>query len=221
MKTKTKIWLNVLLDESSSMCSTADATIEQFNSFIGEQKTVKNAQILATLTTFSDSPRHLYIARPVDQVPDLTAQTYHPEGCTALYDAIHASMQTVEDSMRREDEKTGVLFVIITDGGENASRQFSVYEGGLGKIRTMIAKRKKEGWNFVFLGEDIDAGHGEELGIASSKRVSKSNSKKMFSALSRSTSLYAGAIDRGEDVDCVFSLNAADYEDLDDEGGNE
>lgn len=213
---KTKIWLNVLLDESSSMDHLTSRTIEEFNGFIDEQKKVKNAQILATLTTFSSEPRHLYIARPIDQVPTLTTEYYHPSGCTALFDAINASMQTVENSMRREDEKTGVLFVIITDGEENSSREFSAHNDGLNKIRAMIGKRKEEGWNFVFLGADLDAWHGHNLGVQSSMKVSKGKTKQMYAALARSASLYADAIDRGESVSDVFSLNAADYDGIGD-----
>ena len=216
-KPKTKIWLNVLLDESSSMSHLAGQTIEQFNGFITEQKTVKDAQILGTLTTFSNSPRHLYIARPIDQVPELTTVNYHPSGCTALFDAINASMQTVENSMRREDEKTGVLFVIITDGQENASEEFSAHNDGLNRIRAMIGRRKEEGWNFVFLGADLDKWHGENLGIHSSIRVSKSNTKQMYKALARSTSLYAASVDRGENVDDVFALNSADYDGIEED----
>lgn len=211
-ESKTKIWLNILLDESSSMDHLTSQTIEEFNGFIDEQKKVDNAQILGTLTTFANEPRHLYIARPIDQVPKLSRENYSPCGCTALFDAINASMQTVENSMRREDEKTGVLFVIITDGEENSSREFCASKDGLNRIRSMIGKRKEEGWNFVFLGADLDKWHGQNLGIASSMRVSKGNTKQMYKALARSTSLYAASVDRGETVDDVFSLNSADYD---------
>jgi uncharacterized protein YegL len=210
MSKKTKIWLNVLLDESGSMGGIASKTITEFNDFIKEQETVEEAQILATLTTFADSPRHLYIARPIDQVPKLSDKNYSPGGCTALFDAIGASMKTVEDSMRREDEKTGVLFVIITDGMENASHELKMEQ-----IREMIKDRKEKGWNFLFLGEDIDNWQGRSMGINSSVRVSKGKTDKMYAAVARSTSLYAAAIDRGEQVDDICSLNAADYEDLD------
>ena len=216
-KSKTKIWLNILLDESSSMGHLISRTIEEFNGFIDEQKKVKNAQILGTLTTFANKPRHLYIARPIDQVPKLTTENYCPCGCTALFDAINASMQTVENSMRREDEKTGVLFVIITDGEENSSREFCTSKDGLNRIQTMISKRKEEGWNFVFLGADLDEWHGHNLGIASSKKVSKSKSGQMYRALARSTSLYAASVDRGETVDDIFSLNSADYDGIEED----
>lgn len=211
-KSKTKIWLNILLDESSSMGHLTSQTIEEFNGFIDEQKKVKNAQILGTLTTFANKPRHLYIARPIDQVPELSEESYHPCGGTALFDAINASMQTVENSMRREDEKTEVLFVIITDGEENSSREFPAHNDGLNRIRSMISKRKEEGWNFVFLGADLDKWHGQNLGIKSSIRVNKGNTKQMYKALARSTSLYAASVDRGEVVEDVLSLNSADYD---------
>lgn len=209
----TKIWLNVLLDESPSMMDLTSETIKEFNEFIDEQKKIKDAQILATLTAFSREPKHLYIARPIDQVPQLTQESYDPSrgNGTALFDAINASMQTVENSMRREDKKTGVLFVIITDGEENCSGEFSAHNDGFNRIRSMIGKRKEEGWNFVFLGADIDKWHGTNLGIKSSIRVNKNKSKQMYRALARSTSLYAQAISRGETVDDVFSLNAGDY----------
>lgn len=212
MSSETKIWLNILLDESSSMDHLTSRTIEEFNGFIDEQKNVKDAQILGTLTTFNHEPKHLYIARPIDQIPELSQENYRPYGSTALFDAINASMQTVENSMRREDEKTGVLFVIITDGEENSSTKFSTHNNGLERIREMIGKRKELGWNFVFLGADIDAWHGTNLGIRSSMKVSKTKSKQMYKALARSTSLYASSIDRGEKVDDIFALNSADYE---------
>lgn len=212
----TKLWINVLLDESGSMVGVAEETIKNFNGFIAEQREISDALVLATLTTFSTSPRHLYIARPVQEVPKLSRANYDPDGGTALFDAIAASIITVDQSMRREDEKTGVLFLINTDGEENSSVKYSRAGGGLKAIRKMVQQRQDDGWNFVFMGADISGWGGSELGIVQAMGAKKAKSAQMYRAVGKGARLMAAAVNRGEQVEDFFGLNAADYEGLND-----
>lgn len=210
-KKQTKIWLNILLDESPSMCDCQAETIKEFNSFIEDQQKTKDIQILATLTTFSTSAKHVYIARPIEEVPKLCDENYDPSSTsgTALYDAIGASMGTVDESMRREDENTGVLFVIITDGEENSSRKLD-----LETVCKMIADKKEKDWTFVFIGADIDAWQGQNLGIRSSVATKKANTANMYRAVSKGATLYSAARSRGETVESFMELNPEDYQGL-------
>ena len=93
---------------------------------------------------------------PLDRVPRLTGKEYYVRGCTALLDAVGGAIRhiaNVHKYAREEDRPEKTLFVITTDGMENASRRYT-YE----KVRSLIEKQKREhGWEFLFLGANIDA----------------------------------------------------------------
>lgn len=147
--------ITLVLDRSGSMQSVKAATIEAFNGFLISQRTGAGAAQM-TLVQFDDQYEVVFEAQALDQAPELNAQTFQPRGSTALLDAMG---RTIIASGKRfsnlpESERPGiVLFVTLTDGEENSSREFD-----LQKINSMISEqRDKYSWQFIFLAANQDA----------------------------------------------------------------
>jgi len=175
----------IILDKSGSMEDCKTETIEGFNTFLKSQREIKNNQAFISLFQFSDSYEKIYENIPVENAPELTDQTFEPQGTTALLDAIGRTINSTEVSPNES-----VIMVIITDGQENASDFYSRE-----KINALISNRKEKGWEFVFLGANQDAiAEAGRLGIHadSSLTFSTSETKVAFeslgSAISRSRS---------------------------------
>jgi uncharacterized protein YegL len=153
-----------ILDKSGSMGGKEADTIGGFNSVLDKQKQVEGA---ATVTTvlFDDRIELLHDRLDLQGVSAITNKDYFVEGSTALLDAIGFSIQKIEkaqQALAAEYRAKHVMFTIITDGMENASRRFD-----LRAIRSMIGEKKQQGWEFIFLGADIDAiSAAQDLGIA-------------------------------------------------------
>ena len=148
-----------LLDMTGSMGVDKPATIDAFNEYIGGLKANEGtAGFKFSLAVFnSDIGIGLNIEKgSLTDVPELNDVNYAPAGTTPLYDAIGLSIDSLEEVQGQ------VLFIILTDGEENASQQFDKEE-----ILKRISNRTEQGWKFVFLGCDIDAmKQSEDLGIA-------------------------------------------------------
>ncbi len=148
-----------LLDMTGSMGVDKPATINAFNEYIGGLKANEStAGFKFSLAVFnSDIGIGLNIEKgSLVDVPELNDVNYAPAGTTPLYDAIGLSIDSLEEVQGQ------VLFIILTDGEENASQQFDKEE-----ILKRISNRTEQGWKFVFLGCDIDAmKQSEDLGIA-------------------------------------------------------
>ena len=148
-----------LLDMTGSMGVDKPATINAFNEYIGGLKANEGtAGFKFSLAVFnSDIGIGLNIEKgSLVDVPELNDVNYAPAGTTPLYDAIGLSIDSLEEVQGQ------VLFIILTDGEENASQQFDKEE-----ILKRISNRTEQGWKFVFLGCDIDAmKQSEDLGIA-------------------------------------------------------
>lgn len=187
-----RTYINVVLDETGSMDSCRDSTITSFNEYINSQKNLEG-ECLVSLTTFDEgwrstrpSVRDVYRNIPVSDVPDLTRDTFVPTGSTNLYDAIGSTIKNVELSIGNEE--ANVLVVIITDGGENASREYS-----LEKIKTMVGEKEKAGWTFVYLGANQDAWQvGASFGLAKGQTMTYdvANMAGTMSTLGAATSAY-------------------------------
>lgn len=153
-----------IIDESGSMDPLRRSTINNYNSFIAEQKTVPGECYLTTIL-FDSSYSYLCDHMPIQSVEPLTDRQYVPTGMTALMDAVGAAIDGVGARLAHtpEDERPGkVLFCIITDGCENASKEYTL-ESVRQKIRH---QREKYSWEFLFLGANIDAEEtGTSLGI--------------------------------------------------------
>ena len=144
-----------ILDRSGSMAGLEQDTIGGFNAMMKKQRREPGEALISTVLFDSES-QVIHDRVPLDQVPVLTEEEYYVRGCTALLDAVGGAIHhigNVHKYARREDVPERTLFVITTDGLENASRRYS-YE----KVKAMIERQKKEyGWEFLFLGANIDA----------------------------------------------------------------
>ena len=144
-----------ILDRSGSMAGLEKDTIGGFNAMIEKQKAEAGEAYISTVL-FDNCSEVIHDRVALNAVPKLTEKEYYVRGCTALLDAVGGAIHhigNVHKYAREEDRPEKTLFVITTDGMENASRQYS-YE----KVRSLIEKQKREyGWEFLFLGANIDA----------------------------------------------------------------
>ena len=144
-----------ILDRSGSMAGLVSDTIGGFNSMIERQKQAEGEALVSTVL-FSDDSFVLHDRVPLEKVAPMTVKDYCPCGCTALIDAIGGAIHhigNVHKYAREEDVPEHTVFVITTDGLENASRRYTADE-----VRAMVQKEKeKYGWEFLFLGANIDA----------------------------------------------------------------
>lgn len=162
-----------VLDRSGSMCGLESDTIGGFNSLIEKQK---KAEGDATVTTylFDDEYEIIHDRFNLKQVKKLTDEEYYVRGCTALLDAVGTAIQkeiAVMKHLPEEERAEKVIFVIITDGIENASREYRVAD-----VKKLIEKQKECGWEFMFLGSNIDAvEEAAKIGISASRAVKYCN----------------------------------------------
>lgn len=144
-----------ILDRSGSMAGLEKDTIGGFNSMLEKQKKETGEAYVSTVL-FDNQSVVIHDRVPVANVGELTEKEYYVRGCTALLDAVGGAIHhigNVHKYARPEDVPENTLFVITTDGMENASRQYT-YD----KVKRMIQRQKeKYGWEFLFLGANIDA----------------------------------------------------------------
>ena len=144
-----------ILDRSGSMSGLEGDTIGGFNAMIEKQRGEPGEAFVSTVL-FDNQSEVIHDRIPIGKMPQLTDKEYYVRGCTALLDAVGSAIHhigNVHKYAREEDRPEKTLFVITTDGMENASRQYT-YE----KVRSLIEKQKREyGWEFLFLGANIDA----------------------------------------------------------------
>jgi len=144
-----------ILDRSGSMSGLEADTIGGFNSMIEKQKKEDGEAYISTVL-FDDQTEVLYDRVPVGKIEAMNDNQYFVRGCTALLDALGGAIHhiaNVHKYAREEDRPEKTLFIITTDGMENASRTYS-YD----KVKKMVEKEKeKYGWEFLFLGANIDA----------------------------------------------------------------
>jgi hypothetical protein len=154
------ILINFVLDRSGSMDSIQEATISGFNEFLREQQEEGGAAAM-TLTLFDTGFQTVATATPIGHVRPLDGQTYRPGGMTALYDAIGHTMRITDDYVA-EHKPDQVIFVIMTDGLENSSREFD-----RSAILRMIEERQQSaGYEFIYLGANQDSyAVGDGMGI--------------------------------------------------------
>jgi len=164
-----------ILDASGSMYSLTEDTTGGFNSLLKQQKESGCGDTLVTTVLFNSNLCLLHDRLPISEVPEMTPEDYRASGCTALIDAIGSSIRHIRNIhryARPEDLPAHTLFIITTDGMENASRYYSADE-----VRAMVRQQTQEaGWEFVFLGANIDAVEtAEYYGIDRSRAAQYSN----------------------------------------------
>lgn len=144
-----------ILDRSGSMSGLEADTIGGFNSMISKQKK-EDGEVVISTVLFDDQQEVVYDRQPVKMVEPMTDRQYYVRGCTALLDAIGGAIHhigNVHKYAREEDRPEKTMFIITTDGMENTSR-FYTYD----RVKYMVERQKeKYGWEFLFLGANIDA----------------------------------------------------------------
>ena len=143
-----------ILDRSGSMQGLESDTIGGFNAMLEKQRKSGGTVLLSTIL-FNQESFVLHDRRDIREVPALTEKEYDVSGCTALYDAVGGAIRHIRNIhryIRPEDVPDHTLFVITTDGLENASTRFTLKD-----VRRLIEERKEKGWEFLFLGANIDA----------------------------------------------------------------
>lgn len=144
-----------ILDRSGSMAGLEADTIGGFNAMLQKQRGEPGEAVISTVL-FDNETDVIHDRISLDRVPALTEKEYYVRGCTALLDAVGGAIHhigNVHKYAREEDRPEKTLFVITTDGLENASRRYT-YD----KVKSMIERqREKYGWEFLFLGANIDA----------------------------------------------------------------
>ncbi len=150
-----------ILDRSGSMAGLEDDTIGGFNAMVEKQKKEEGGALLSAVL-FSDRSKVVYDRVDVRKVEPMTDRQYSVGGCTALLDAVGDAIRhiaNVHKYAREEDRPGRTVFVITTDGMENASRRF-----GYDEVKRLIRKEQEEhGWEFLFLGANIDAAETAEM----------------------------------------------------------
>lgn len=165
-KTKNGITeLVFIIDRSGSMSGLELDTIGGFNSMIEKQQSLEGKVYVSTVL-FDDTSEVIYDRVDLKDIRKMTREDYYVRGCTALFDALGGAVKHISNIhkyAREEDVPEHTMFVITTDGMENASRKFSA-----GEVKKLIEKKqKKHGWEFIFIGANIDAvTAAKEVGIA-------------------------------------------------------
>ncbi len=172
-----------ILDRSGSMSPLRDDTIGGFNTMIEQQKETEG-KVLVSTVMFSETSSVVHDRVNIADIKPLTRSDYSPMGCTALLDAVGDAVKhigNIHKYARKEDIPQKTLFVITTDGMENASHKFSQKE-----VKRLIEKQKEaHGWEFLFIGANIDSVEtAETMGIDARRAVnytaSAEGTRKLF-----------------------------------------
>ena len=165
-----------ILDRSGSMGGLESDTIGGFNGMLQKQKK-EEGEANVTTVLFDDEIEIIHDRFPIHIVKPLTDQDYYVRGCTALLDAVGSTVKKVENIQNRLPEEMRaekIIFVITTDGAENASQEYSAK-----MVKNLIEKQQEKGWQFLFLGANIDAAtEAEKIGIKRSHAATYRNDSK-------------------------------------------
>ncbi len=202
MKQNNVTELVFILDRSGSMAGLEADTIGGFNAMIDKQKKEDGECVVSTVL-FDNECRVLHDRVPLRGVPPMTERDYTVRGCTALIDALGGAIHhigNVHKYARREDVPARTLFVITTDGMENASRRFTA-----ARVKTMIERQKaKYGWEFLFIGANIDAvetaaRYGIDRDRAANYHADEKGTGVMYEAIDQAVANVRAAAPLGND----------------------
>ena len=166
--------LVMILDRSGSMGGLESDTIGGYNSMLNRQREAEG-EVLVSTVLFDDRSEVIYDRVPLEKMPLMTEKEYYVRGCTALLDAVGGAVRhigNVHKYAREEDRPEKTIFVITTDGLENASHEYTSE-----RVKKMIERQKeKYGWEFIFMGANIDAVEtAGRIGIAEDRTVNFHN----------------------------------------------
>jgi hypothetical protein len=182
---KQRVLVNVILDKSGSMSTKVRDVIGGFNLYLDELAKEQAVDYGFSLTLFDTVVEMKYKGVPLASAAKLDSSSYRPSGNTALFDAVGNTVQTVST-----DGFDKIITVIMTDGEENSSREWTLHA-----IRELIKSKEAAGnWTFVFLGANLDAfEQGANLGVpmANAVRYDPANYRGVYASLARSTNLFS------------------------------
>lgn len=193
MPKKNFVEIVCILDRSGSMQSIATDAIGGFNTFIEEQKKVPGTASVS-LVLFDNEYLNIYENKAINEVEKLTSDVFIPRGMTALLDAVGRTINSVGERLSNtpeEDRPEKVMVCILTDGLENASKEFTK-----DKIKEMIThQREKYNWQFAYLGANVDAfAEAGEMGISqvytASFLASEEGTRNAYGTLNKMSSSY-------------------------------
>ena len=185
-----------ILDRSGSMSGLESDTIGGFNAMIKKQQGEPDDSALVSTILFNHVSEVLHDRVPLEKISPLTEKDYQVGGNTALLDAVGDAIKHIKNIhkyARQEDRPSKTIFIITTDGQENSSERFSYKE-----IKKLIEAQKEIGWEFIFLGANIDAADvAEHIGIDRRRAVNyhsdKIGTKKVYGAMSNFVSFARSA----------------------------
>lgn len=169
-----------VLDRSGSMSCVEDATIKGYNDFLKNHQQ-DEGKVFVTTVLFDDQYEILYERKEIDRVEYMDTKTYYTRGCTALMDAVGKTITTISKKILKGDR---VIFVIITDGMENASVEYH---------KETVKKLIKEhsDWEFVFMGANIDSyAEASSIGIKNENIANFTQNEESMGNLFRCASMY-------------------------------
>ena len=179
MTTSDPIHISVVLDRSGSMARIADFVVDGFNEYLNEQRQRDGTARLSLVQFDSSDPFEVLIdGRDLKRVYDLDHAAYQPRGMTPLMDAVGGMIGRIDSDVANRKsanlEEEDQIVVVVTDGQENASREFT-----RATIFELVEKRRQDGWVFVFLGADQDSyAEGQAMGVAGANTANWVKSKK-------------------------------------------
>jgi len=187
---KTFLKMIFVIDESGSMAGSESDVTGGFNAYVEKQRSENPGKVQVSLYKFSDTVSRVVSNKPISKIARLTEEDYVPGGFTALYDAIGCAIREADLEVSRMDEEgrpDRVMMVIITDGQENASKEFSS-----ASIRALIATHESMlNWNFVFLGSGLtDLTDAESIGVKYRVSSSKVNLKSNFDRVAENSVMF-------------------------------
>ncbi len=191
--TTTPVHISVVLDRSGSMASIADDIVGGFNTYIEQQRNAAGKARMTLVQFDSGDPFEVLIdGEDIDRVNDLDPNRYMPRGNTPLWDAVGQMISRIDNEiLTRADAGEPIedqLVLIVTDGFENASREFDGHT-----LANLIEARKNRSWTFVFIGSDESTfAEGARIRVSSGNTTrwdkSAQGSRDMFAQVSKETS---------------------------------
>ena len=149
-----KVDLFMIIDRSGSMGSVVNDAIGGYNTFLNEQKKIEG-EAIANLLLFDHEMLMIKENVPLSELPELDTRTYIPRGSTSLFDAIALAVGKIKEKYKDtiSSEIPAILFMILTDGEENSSREVRTIE----RMKEIITECRGYGWEFIFVAADQDA----------------------------------------------------------------
>ncbi len=175
--------LVMILDKSGSMHGMESDTIGGFNSMLDKQRKL-DVKTDVTTVMFNNRSEYIHERKNLNEIKNITDKDYMPQGSTALLDCVGMTIDKVSQYYSVNDSKNKVIVAIITDGKENSSVEYSKQN-----VKKLIEAKKESGWEFIFLGANIDAvSEAGSIGITSDRvvqyKATNKGVRKNFNAVS-------------------------------------